>query len=205
MTATPEYYANVVEGFLDTESLTVLFAAGVSVAEVAAVLDVDLDTSKDLDDVFGDTQATAWALLDVPGGVVAVEPTGFGDPTRAALVELSRDGRASAVVRNNVLAHLRFGCARDGRLVFDDNEYMYVPDPAAAPEELRPLIDLVWQKIGDEDEEPGPEEEGPDGLPVALAMAETVTGVAVTSEDVEAIQNARYHPAPTLRYARELI
>jgi Family of unknown function (DUF6461) len=204
MTATPEHYADVSEGFLDTESLTVLFAAGASVAEVAAALDVDLDTSKDLDDVLGDMHATAWSLLAVPGGVLAVEPTGFGDPTRAALVELSRDGRAAAVVRNNVLAHLRFGCARDARLLFDDNEYMYVPDPAGVPAELRPFIDLVWQKIGDEDDEPRDDEEGPDGFPVALAMAEKVTGVAVTYQNVETIQSADYHPAPTLRYAREL-
>lgn len=203
MTATPEYYAEVAEAFLDTESLTVLFVAGASVGDVAAALDVDLDTAKNLDDVLGDMQATAWALLDVPEGVIAVEPTGFGDPTRAALVELSRSARASAVVRNNVLAHLRFGCARDGELLFDDNEFMYVPDPAEAPEELRPLVELVWQRIGDEDEEPGDEEEGPDGFPVALAMAETATGIALTAENVVAIQSASYHPAPTLRYARE--
>jgi len=204
MTATPGYYADIAEGFLDTESLTVLFVAGATVPEVAAALDIDLEKSKDLDDVLGDMYATAWALLAVPGGVVAVEPTGFGDPTRAALVKLSRHGRASAVVRNNVLAHLRFGCARDGQLLFDDNEYMYVRDPAEVPEDLRPLIDLVWQDIGDEEDEPSEYDEGPDGFPVALAMAEKATGVAVTSEDVETIQSAEYHPAPTQRYAREL-
>lgn len=109
------------------------------------------------------------------------------------------------MVRNNVLAHLRFGCARDGRLLFDDNEYMYVSDLAEVPEELRPLAELVWQDIGDEADEPTEEAEGPDGFPVALAMAEAVTGVALTREDVEAIQSATYHPAPTQRYPREVV
>ena len=49
-----------------------------------------------------------------------------------------------AVVRHNIQAHLRFGAARDGELVFDDDEYLYVEDPSSVPAELRPLFDLVW-------------------------------------------------------------
>jgi Family of unknown function (DUF6461) len=201
VTATPEYYAELLEAFPDPESLTVLVVARASTAEVAAELSIDLRRVVDSDEAAGDEESTAWALLDVPGGVLAVEPTGFGDPTLATLARLSSGGRAAAVVRTNVLAHQRFGAARDGEVTFDDNEYMYVDDPGVVPTELRALFDLVWDDLSEDSDE---DDEGPDGVPVGLAMAEVVTGLEVTTAQVEALLDSPFHPAPRQTYAEDL-
>lgn len=203
VTATADYYGQLLETFLDTESLTVLVVAGATVSDVVSVLEVDLSGPVDLDDVIGGEDGTAWALLAVPGGVLAIEPTGFGDPTRTALVELSCSGRAAAVARSNVLAHVRFGCARDGALIFDDNEYMYARDPSVVPDELRALFDLVWDDLsGEPDGED--DDEGPDGLSVSMAMAEAVTGIEITAVQVETLLETDFHSAPSQQYADEL-
>jgi hypothetical protein len=208
--ATPDYYAEVLEAFPDAESVTVLFVGGATAAGVSATLGLDLASTVDPDEVVGDDQVTAWALVEVPGGVVAVEPTGFGDPTRTVLAALSSDGHSAAVVRTNVLAHVRFGCARDGRLLFDDNEYVYVEDPEVVPSELRSLFDLAWDDLstdptGDEGAEDDDEDDdGPDAVVVGLAMAELVTGVELTPGQVEALVESAYHPGPPPRYADDL-
>ena len=136
MVATPEHYEGISEALGEFDSLTVLVVAGRSRDEVAHALGVDLDAPVD-DPWEGEGQTTGWALVDLPSGVLAIEPTGYGDPTRAALVELSRDGCAAAVVRTNIQAHDRFGCARDGELLFDDDEYTYIEEPESVPAELR--------------------------------------------------------------------
>ena len=134
--------------------------------------------------------------------MLAVETTGYGDPTLAALKALSGKDGAAAVVRHNVQAHLRFGCARNGELLFDDDEYMYVDDPDVVPRELRPLFDLAWDDLeGDEDDD----DEGTDGFAVGLAMAEFVTGIELTSDSVtEVCTRQTFFLAPGLVYARAL-
>lgn len=201
MTATPEYYQQVGDAFPDTEGLTVLTVSGRSRDQVAAALDTDL--SKPVDDGWSDDEnQTAWAILEVSGGVLAVESTGYGDPTLAALRALSENGGAAAVVRSNIQAHLRFGCARNGELLFDDDEYMYIDDPHVVPEELRPLFDLAWDDLeGGATEE---DEEGPDGFVVGLAMAELITGVEVTSDQVAALYQSGFFAAPSLVYVGSL-
>ncbi|KRF17013.1 hypothetical protein ASG90_06665 [Nocardioides sp. Soil797] len=199
MAASAEYYQHLVEAFSDTESLTVLVVAGSSPETVAGVLDVDLTAPIGRDGAWDEEGTTAWALLDVPGGVLAVEPTGFGDPTCAALQRLSVGG-AAAVVRHNVLAHLRFGCARDGELLFDDNEYMFVEDPDVVPTELRPLFDLVWTDLEDEDED----EDEFNGFDVGLAMGEQVTGIRLTADHVAELDRSEYFRAPSQVYVASL-
>jgi hypothetical protein len=199
VTATPDYYAQVIEAFPDTESLTVLVVAGASRDQVAAALSIDLSTPVD-NDWSDNVELAAWALLDIPGGVLAVERSGYGDPARAALRTLSDDGRAAAVVRSNVQAHLRFGCARDGELLFDDDEYMYTDDPDQVPAELRPLFDLAWDDLESDDDS----DEDVDGFGVGLAMAELVTGVEVTAAQVAEVFQSGFVGGPSLVYASSL-
>ena len=195
MTATAEQYESVLEEWGgDTESLTVLVVSGASRELVAQVLGVDLATTIDPWDVGGD--AGAYALAEVAGGVLAIELTGYPDPTNESLRLLSADGRRAAVVRDNIQAHVRFGCARDGQLVLGDDEYAFIREPARVPDELRPLFDRVWvDPDGDDDDS------GPGWITTALAMAEVATGVTLTAADLERVSSSTFHPAPGLVYA----
>ncbi|MFN8192748.1 MAG: DUF6461 domain-containing protein [Nocardioidaceae bacterium] len=194
MTASTDYYERVSRAFPDTESVTVLFVRGMSRTQVAADLRADLAVR--VEDPWGNGESqTGWAIHEIPGGVLAIEQTGYGDPSLEALGALSKGG-AAAVVRSNVQAHVRFGCARDGAVLFDDNEYMYVEDPAAVPQELRSLFDLVWDDLEDDDLD----DEGPDGFVVGLAMAGLVTGVEISGGDVEAAIESGFFAAPALVY-----
>lgn len=199
VTATPEYYERVVDAFQDTESLTVLTVAGRSRDQVAAVLGVDLN--QPVDDGWSDNvHETGWAILEIAGGVLAVELSGYGDPALPALLALSENGGASAVVRSNIQANLRFGCARNGELLFDDNEYIYIDDPAVVPGELRPLFDLAWDDLEGDDED----DEMPDGFVVGLAMAEVITGVQLTADQVAMAYESGFFKAPSLVYVASL-
>ena len=192
MAANVEFYEQVLSAFPDTESLTVLVASGVRRDEVLSGLGADV--SDPVEDAW-DTgmQTTAWAAIDVPGGVLAIEMTGYGDPSLTSLASLSKAG-ASAVVRSNIKAHNRFGFARSGEVVFDDDEFIYV-DPANVPAELRELFDTAWVDLDDED---GDVSEDP--FPTGLAMAELVTGVELTEDLVAAVLEADFFSAPSLRY-----
>lgn len=201
MAATPGYYKQLIDAFPDTESLTVLVAAGATRTQVIAALDVDLDMPLDDYGWHEDVDFTGWAVVNIPGGVLAIENSGYGDPTRAALRSVSANGGASAVVRHNIQAHQRFGCARDGQLVFDDDEYVYIEDPDMVPAELRPLFDLAWVDLANY--QPGANT-GPSGFVVGLAMAELVTGIELTSELVAAACDSEYFKAPSLVYAASL-
>lgn len=115
-----DYYDELVDSFGDPESLTVLVAAGVSRDCVARALHVDLHepVGHPWDSKYGD-DFSAWALVEIDGGVLAVEHSGDGEPTVAALREMSRDGGAAAVVRGNPRAEPRFGSARDDQVLYD--------------------------------------------------------------------------------------
>lgn len=194
MIAVDHYAVLLEDGPFDGEAITVLVAAGATQQEVADALGIDLAADPTEWPEADDEQFSAYALADVPGGVVAVETSGYADPTLAALRRLSAGGRSVAVVRDNIQAHLRFGCARDGEIVFDDDEFMYVDDPTRMPAELRPLFDTVWtdgEHEPDEDVEP---------LAVALAMAEVVTGVPLTAEDWQLVADSGYRIVPSRVY-----
>lgn len=199
MTATPEYYSAILESGPDTESLTVLVVAGASRAEVLEALGADVSTEADLDTLWEDETSSAYAAVEVAGGVLAIEQSGFADPTRETLRSLSSGGRAAAVARSNILAHERFGCARDGEILFDDNEYMYVDDTSDVPDEIRPLFDLVWDDL--EGEIVGPDL---DSLTVSLALAEAITGVELTEADLVRVLEGPFHRVRSLVYAAEL-
>jgi hypothetical protein len=146
--------------------------------------------------VYGDQGFSAYALLDVPGGVVASEWSGYADPTNDAFCRLSQGGRSSAVVRSNIQAHYRFGCARDGALLFDDDEYVFIDDLDRVPSELRGLFELAWDDLeGDVDDM---SETSP--VAVALAMAEVVTGLELTAEHLSDLMSATFYRSPSLIY-----
>jgi hypothetical protein len=184
------------EAGIDGESLTWLVVTGATREEVAAALSVVLGTPTDswMED------GAAWALAELPGGVLALEHSGYADPSNDSLVALSRDGRSVAVARSNIQAHERFGCARDGELVFDDDEWAFIDDPSRVPAELRPLFDTGWIDPAEEDDA---DDGGWDGVPVALAMCEVWTGLAFTSEDVRRVIESGYYAGPALVSTRE--
>jgi hypothetical protein len=193
VTATVEFYTRVLSAFPDTESLTVLVAAGASREAVMAALGVDLSSpAEDAWDV--DSRSAAWAAIEVPGGVLAVELSGFGDPSLADLASLSKAG-AAAVVRSNILALYRFGAARAGELIFDDDEYIYLRDPDRVPAELRPLFDAAWVDLDGEDDD-----ERADPLATGLAMAELVTEIELSDDQIVAVLEAEFFLAPSPRY-----
>lgn len=183
---------------------TVLVAAGATVAEVVEALggvSVEDVPAGDLDpETF---TWSAYLLTAIDGGVLAVEDTGYADPPTAVLIALSRGGRAAAVVRDNIQAHQRFGCARDGVLLFDDHEYVYLDDRSRVPAELRELFDRAWVDL---DDDAAVDDGTADGTAVGLAMAEVVTGLHVVAGDTRrlASDDATVVLVRVLQYADEL-
>ncbi|SDC36838.1 DUF6461 domain-containing protein [Nocardioides lianchengensis] len=195
MTDVEHYESLLAEGPFDTESLTVLVVAGATQQDVATALGIDLAADPTEYPEADDEEFSAYAITDVEGGVLAVEHSGYADPSLDALRALSAGGRSVAVVRDNIQAHVRFGCARDGEVVFDDDEYLFLDDPSPVPAELRPLFDLAWVDPEDEDAE-----DDADAVAVGLAMAEVVTGLRLTAEDLQRVADSGYRLAPSLVY-----
>lgn len=203
--AIAHYQAVLDEEVYDLESISIVVVTGATRTEVAAALEVDLDAPTtewpdwEIDDMSG------YSLTDLPdgAGVLAVELSGYADPSLAALRLLTRGGRAAAVVRDDIKAHLRFAGARDGEIVFDDDSIniLDADDAGRLPDALRPLFDQAWGSGADDD----PDDEALErAFPTALAMAEIVTGVRLTADDLRAAHEAGYRPAPTMRYAEGL-
>jgi hypothetical protein len=197
------YGALLTDGPLDTESLTVLVVTGATQAEVAAAL--HLGESAPAEDAEFPEDA-AYQLVDIEGGVLAVETSGYADPSLDSLCELTRGGRRAAVVRDNIQAHLRFGCAENGEIVFDADEYMYVraEEKARVPESLRELFDSEWVDLDADEEDESDEEEGFNRpFAVGLAMAESFTGLRLTVDDLERVDDSAPRSAPSLAYMDE--
>lgn len=198
MSAAPEHYETVLEDSpIDQESVTYLVVAGATREAVAEALGLDLSRPAAPETVNDDVDFSAYALAEVPGGVIAMESTGYADPANDVLVSLSRDGRSAAVTRSNIQAHVRFGCARDGVLLFDNDEYTFLDadDLDSVPAEIRSLFDLAWDDL-DEDVEV----KDVNSLAVGLAMAEVITSVPVTVQGLLDAHNARYYRVPSLQY-----
>ena len=176
---------------------TTLVVRGATVQEVVAALGgVPVEDLSD-EELYGEEPIWAeYTLVAIEGGVLASEDTGYADPPNDVLVALSQGGRAAAVVRDNIQAHCRFGCARDGVLVFDDDEYRFLEDLDAVPDELRAFVDLTRVDLDDDGHEP--EEDDPTA--VGLAMAEVVTGLRLTAADADAHRG----PAATVVAVRQL-
>lgn len=197
-----EHYSEICDE-LDFEELTVLVVAGAGVEDVRAVVLAEAELGPD--DTVSDDQVSSYGFVAVEGGVLGMEHTGYADPSVAALVRLSAAGRSAAVVRDNIQAHLRFGGARDGALLFDDDEFTFIDaaDRSRVPHELRALFDLAWVDVDADDDDT---DEG-NPIAVALAMAETVTGVVLTADDFERLMDlprSEFHRVRTQRYAADV-
>ncbi len=189
MAATVEYYDELMDSLGDPESLTVLVVAGASRDAVARALDVDLHepVGHPWDDKQG-ADYSAWALVEIDGGVLGVEYTGYADPSLTALEAMTRGGGAAAVVRSNLQSHVRFGCARDAEVLFDAHEFRYVDESAGVPAELRQLFDQVR------------DDDAIGGVAVALAMAEVVTGLELTYDEAMLVNAAQFFRGPSTAY-----
>jgi hypothetical protein len=198
-----ERYKQVLED-VDVESLTVLVVGGASVADVRGVIAEDSGLADG--EQVEDHERSGYVFLEVDGGVLAMEYTGYADPTVDALARLSAGGRSAAVVVSDIQAHDRFGCARDGVVLFDDPEYIFLDadDRSRVPDELRPLFDLAWIDL--DDEASSDDDDGLLAFAVGLAMAEHVTGIALTGEDLGRlweVEPSEMLPVRTLAYAIE--
>lgn len=194
---TPEDCAQLLESSpVDSESVTYVLVTGAYAGEVATALGADLGEPARTwleDEVMSDDGDTSsYAFAELAGGVVAVEPSGYADPTLDVMRRLSQGGRTVAVARSNIQAHCRFGYARDGEIVFDSHEYAFVRDLDSVPAEVR---DTVSHVVGETDDV--------DWLASAMAMATEVTGLLVTAESLERAVAGGFYPVPGLQYDPE--
>jgi hypothetical protein len=182
---------------IDGESLTVILVAGGTRADVLRVLGADPVSNGEPYPDEGDDDHSAYAACEVQGGVFAMEHSGYADPSPSVLAALSELGGAAAVTRSNIQAHERFGCARDGVVLFDDNEFKYVEadEREAVPAELRELFDSAWVDLDADDDVYQPVE----GF-VGYAMAAVHTGVVVTGDDLKRAAEGGYHRVRMLTY-----
>lgn len=183
MAATVEYYDELIDAIVVPESYSFLVVAGASRDAVAHALDVDLhDPVAHPWDDKGEVGYAAWALVEIDGGVLGIEYSGYGDPGVDALTSMTRGGAAAAVVRtDDEEQHLRFGCARDAVLLFDAPDFRAVVDAAQVPTELRPLL---------------AQGSDADGLALALAMTEVVTGLELTPKQTMLFSTAQFFRGP---------
>lgn len=182
---------------IDTESLTVLLVAGANWEDIAVALHVDLDAEPSDDDRRTESETSAYAFAEIVGGVLAIEHSGYADPSLDALRQITLNGGMAAVVRSNVQGRYRFGCARDGQVVFDENDYIFCENPGQVPSELRSLLDSVWVDLDADDDE---DDADLDPFVVGLAMAETYTGLRFRSGDIKRAAAAGFRPAPARLY-----
>lgn len=166
MTSSIEHYQGVLDDTFDTESLTIFIVAGAPREEVTEALQIDTSAAPSDDGYVDDADVSAYALADIEGGVV----------------------------RDNIKAHLRFGSARDGAIVFDAHEYTWV-DKELVPAELRELFDTAWF-----DPDAPIENMEHNGFAIGLAMAEVITGLRLTADDLTRAGAAGYRPAPCFLY-----
>ena len=186
------------EARIDSGSMTLLLVAGGSRDDVLRLLGVEDDSSAE--PFPADEAWSAYAATEVAGGVVAFEHTGYADPHPRVLAALSELGGAAAVTRSDIEAHDRFGCARDGRLLFDADEFIFVgrDEKARVPEELRALFDTAWIDLeadGDHDEH-----DHTAAAEAGFAMAALHTGLEITSEDLSRAVAQGYHRVRRLTY-----
>jgi len=184
---------------LDSESMTYLVVAGGTRETVLSALGADMDhVVADLSDVDFEN-FSAYAVAEVEGGVIAIERSGYADPSTHALGLMSAGGGAAAVARSNIQAHERFGCARDGVLIFDDNEFTFIDREKRAklPLELVAVFDSAWVDL-DEDEDDVDADLA--GLFTAMAMVTVFTGVSATAQDLQRAQDGGYYRVRTFTY-----
>ncbi|MFS3129085.1 hypothetical protein ACLM5J_11855 [Nocardioides sp. Bht2] len=184
---------------LPYDSVSVLVVRGARPRQVAKILGADLSRTVHPDEVdLLPEERTVWSFRRIDGGVLAVELTGYGDPTRSALAKLSAIGGSAAVVRDDIDAITRFAAATDGALVFDGDEYAFVDDPALYPDHLRSIASRAWvdlsKPLTDTEEDP---------FTVGLELITAHTGLTFGMAEIESTAERSGFSAPTLVYITE--
>ena len=83
-------YASLLEeSGLDGESLTVVLVGGTHLAAASRALGLDLDQPFDDQENLDEEEWSVYGLVEVDGGVVAIEHTGYADPSLDTLALLS--------------------------------------------------------------------------------------------------------------------
>lgn len=170
MSVDPEDYGwleGELEWFGEAGCVTVATAA--TRGAVAAAFGADL--SAPTPEAHGDGVQLYASFLEVGGAQVVVEDNGFRGNDDSVLVRVSDGGRAASAFWN-VDGVTRFGCARDGRLLFNQ-EFSLLDRWPGLPADLVPLAERAAGEGAQEHI-----------AAIALAMVEQFTGVRVTAEHV---------------------
>jgi hypothetical protein len=166
--------------WLTDDDATILAQAGcvtvVTGATVSAVLNAfgaRTDRTYAVDDTFLLEAHTAACVVDVPGGVVAVEFNGYQGSRAEVLGPASRRGKAASIFWN-VNYVVQFTCARRGRTLAM-TDLSLGADPDELPRSLRPMLSLT-------------ESDDADLVAVGMAMVDRFTGLsALTRELVDGL------------------
>ncbi len=147
----------------DFDSVHITVAAGLDRADVLRGMRAEPD-SKPVAPNTVPTDQPAASLLEVDGGVVAVEATWFSGPYDDLVRTLSHGGRAAASVGWNGTGERWAYFARDGVLLFASNEF-----PSDSDDDLHPEVAalLAW------------DDESHEGDLYALIAVERFTGVRI--------------------------
>jgi hypothetical protein len=166
--------------WLTDDDATTLAQAGcvtvVTGATVSAVLNAfgaRTDRTYAVDDTFLREAHTAACVVDVPGGVVAVEFNGYQGSRAEVLGPASRRGKAASIFWN-VNYVVQFTCARRGRTLAM-TDLSLGADTDELPRSLRPMLSLT-------------ESDDADLVAVGMAMVDRFTGLsALTRELVDGL------------------
>lgn len=167
-------YAWLEDSFLG-EAACVTAVVGKSRESVLEDFGANVQVAVSIEDAYGNSVS----VVDVPGGVLAIEYNGFQGAQEEVLEALSGNGPASSMFWN-VNDDNAFSCARDGQLLATVDMYdAEDPDEVDLPPDLQALFEL------------GADEDA-DLHALGLAMIEQFTGIKITPIHVETAKVA--HP-----------
>jgi hypothetical protein len=157
-----------------SEAGCITLVAGASVKKVLKAFGADADERIAVSQVLDDAQ-TAVSLIEVDGGVIAVEFNGFQGSRPEVLQVAARPGKAASMFWN-VNGHEHFGCAQRGKLLAT-YDLVLGDDRDGFPKALLPVLELA-------------EDEATDLTALGVAMAEQFTGITVTKDLIDGISVA---------------
>jgi hypothetical protein len=169
--------------WLNADDATILAQAGcvtvvtgATASHVLKAFGARTDHTHTVDDAFLLEGHAAVCVVDVPGGVVAVEINGYQGSRAEVLGPASRRGKAASIFWN-VNYVVQFTCARRGRTLAMTDLGLPV-EADELPRSLRPLLSLT-------------ESDDADLVAVGMAMVDRFTGLsALTHELVDGLSEA---------------
>jgi hypothetical protein len=175
--AVPDDYAWIHEILFDAACVTA--ATETTRQEVLVAFGADTGVQVPIQDAYGTGEEYFVSVVEVAGGVIAIEFNGYHGTLAEVLTPLSTGGLAASMFWN-VNDDNAFGCARNGELLASVDMYdAEDPDDVELPAELRPL----FESAGSEDA---------DLHAAGLALVEQFTGIRIGADAVASIGMA--HP-----------